>query len=140
MNDFLPYQSLANGVLLLHVAIVLFVTLGLILVVAGNLRSWAWVNSIWFRGAHLAAIAIVAAEAWLGITCPLTAIEMWLRARAGTETYAEGFIEHWLQAFLFWHAPAWVFILAYTAFGLAVAAAWWYFPPRIGRHRSQADP
>lgn len=137
MYDFLPYQSLANAVLTLHVAIVLFVTLGLILVVVGNLRSWSWVNSFRFRCAHLAAIVIVAAEGWLGIMCPLTTLEIWLRDKAGTTTHAKGFIEHWLQAFLFWQAPAWVFTAAYTAFGLAVAAAWWYFPPRMERPRHQ---
>ncbi|RJF97999.1 DUF2784 domain-containing protein [Noviherbaspirillum saxi] len=139
MYELLSYQLLANVVLLLHVTIVLFVIGGLVLVVVGNLRSWPWVNSLWFRLAHLATIAIVAGEAWLGFLCPLTTLEMWLRAKAKTTTYAGGFIEYWLQTLLFWQAPPWAFTAAYTAFGLAVAAAWWYFPPRFGRHRSKAD-
>jgi Protein of Unknown function (DUF2784) len=133
MYESLVYQWLANAVLLLHVTIVLFVIAGLLLVVVGNLRSWPWVNLLWFRLAHLATIGIVAAEAWLGFTCPFTTFEMWLRTKAGTTTYAGGFIEHWLQTLLFWQAPPWVFTVAYTAFGLMVAAAWWYFPPGTGQ-------
>ena len=40
------------------------------------------------RLAHLAAIAVVVAESWLGLTCPLTTLESWLRARAGVAPYA----------------------------------------------------
>lgn len=126
----MPYRILADLVLALHVALVLFVVLGLVLVVVGNLLGWRWVNDLWLRLLHLATIGVVAAEAWLGIVCPLTTLEMWLRAQAHDTAYAGGFIEHWLQALLFWEGPPWVFALAYTAFGLAVAAAWWFFPPR----------
>ena len=126
-------QWLADGVLLLHVAIVVFVIGGLVLVVAGNLRGWHWVNTLWFRFAHLAAIGIVVAEAWFGVVCPLTTLEMHLRAQAGGSAYTGSFIEHWLQRLLYYDAPGWVFTLAYSLFGLAVVAAWWYFPPRLRR-------
>jgi hypothetical protein len=124
---------LADAVLALHAALVLFVVGGLPLILFGNRRRWAWVNDWWFRLAHLATIAVVAAEAWLGIVCPLTTLEAWLRMQAHGTPDEGGFIEHWLQALLFWQAPPWVFTLAYTVFGLAVAAAWWVFPPRPRR-------
>ena len=78
-----PYALLADAVLVLHTGIVLFVVGGLLLVVLGNWRGWPWVNRPWFRLAHLAAITAVVAESWLGLTCPLTTLEWWLRARAG---------------------------------------------------------
>jgi hypothetical protein len=131
----MPWQLLADLVLVLHLAVVVFVGGGLVLIVAGNLRHWRWVNAYWFRLLHLAAIGFVAAQAWLGVICPLTTLEMWLRAQAGAATYSGGFIEHWLHRLLFYEAPPWVFILGYTLFGLMVAAAWWYFPPRSGRAR-----
>lgn len=121
--------------LVLHVAIAVFVVTGLPIVVAGNLLGWRWVNGLWFRLAHLAAIATIVAESWLGIVCPLTTLEMWLRARSGEgATYAGGFIEHWLHALLFYDAPPWIFVLGHTLFGSLVLASWWYFPPtRKGR-------
>jgi hypothetical protein len=127
------WTALADAVLVLHTAIVLFVVLGLVLVVAGNLLpapGWPWVNRPWFRALHALAIAVVVVEAWLGVACPLTTLEWWLRAQAGELRGAPGFIEFWLQRLLFYQAPAWVFTLAYSAFGLAVAAAWWRWPPR----------
>ena len=133
MRDAWIYQWLADAVLTLHVAIVVFVVGGLLLTLAGNLRGWRWVNAPWFRLAHLAAIAVVVAEAWFGVVCPLTSLEMWLRMQARAGAYAGGFIEHWLQRLLYWNAPAWVFTLAYSLFGLAVLATWWRWPPEFRR-------
>jgi hypothetical protein len=127
------YRMLADLVLTVHFAIVAFVVAALPLIVVGNLRGWRFVNGWWFRLAHLAAIAVVVAQAWLGVVCPLTTLENWLRARAGQAVYESSFIEHWLTRLLFYAAPAWVFTAVYTAFGLAVAAAWWRFPPGRGR-------
>ena len=132
-------QLLADAVLVLHVAIVSFVVGGLLLVIAGNLGHWRWVNNLWFRLAHLAAISVVVAEAWLGLACPLTTLEMWLRAQAGASTYGGGFIEHWLQKVLYYDAPSWVFALLYSVFGLLVVATWWYFPP-TSKRRSRRSP
>lgn len=126
----MPYRLAADGVLALHVGLVVFVVAGLALVVAGNFRHWRWVNHLGFRLAHLVAIAVVAAESWLGVSCPLTTLEMWLRARAGASTYGGGFVEHWLQRLLYYDAPGWVFALGYSLFALLVAATWRYFPPR----------
>ena len=137
VNESLPYQLLADVVLALHVAIAAFVVGGLVLIIVGNLRAWRWVGILWFRLAHLAAVAVIVAEAWSGVVCPLTSLEMWLRTNARGTTYAGGFVEHWLQRILYYDAPAWVFTLAYSAFGLAVAATWWYFPPQFRRRRER---
>jgi polyferredoxin len=131
VSESLPYQLLADVVLSLHVAIVAFVVGGLVLVIIGNLRSWRWVNALSFRLLHLVAIIVVVSEAWLGIVCPLTSVEMWLRARAHATTYTGSFVEYWLARILYYEAPAWVFTTGYTIFGLIVAATWWYFPPKI---------
>ena len=129
----MPYQLLADAVLLLHFCVVVFIIGGLVVIVAGNLRGWRWVNSWSFRLAHLAAIAVVVAQSWLGALCPLTTLETWLRVQAGSSTYAGSFVEHWLQRILFFEAPFWVFTLAYTVFGVLVVVAWWRFPPRHWR-------
>jgi hypothetical protein len=139
VSDPLLYLSLADAVLVLHVAIVVFVVGGLVAIIAGNLRDWRWVNALWFRSAHLAAILVVVAEAWLGAVCPLTTLEMRLRAKAGAATYAGSFIGHWLQRMLYYDAPPWAFTLGYTIFALAVVATWWYFPPESRRRDNEPD-
>lgn len=133
MHTPFPYQLLADLVLSLHLAVILFVVGGLLLILAGNLRGWRWVNELGCRLAHLAAIAVVMVQAWLGAVCPLTTLEMWLRAQARAATYSGSFIEHWLQRLLYYEAPAWIFTLLYSLFALAVAVAWWRFPPRRRR-------
>ena len=131
-------QLLADMVLTLHVGVVAFAVGGLLLIIVGNVWHWPWVNRLWLRLAHLLSIAIVVAEAWLGITCPLTRLEMRLRTSAGAARYQGGFIEHWLSQVLYFDAPLWVFTLAYSLFALAVLAAWRRFPPRSSRQRKDA--
>ena len=69
-------------------------------------------------------------QSWLGVVCPLTTWEMALRRRAGDETYSGTFISHWLDALLYYEAPEWVFIGAYTAFALIVVVGWFWVRPR----------
>lgn len=126
-------RLLADTVLILHFGIVVFVVAGLALVIVGNQRGWPWVNAWWFRLVHLLAIGIIVAQAWLGRVCPLTTLESSLRAKAGSTPYSGSFVEHWVQRILYYDAPAWLFALAYTCFGLLVAAAWWRYPPRSRR-------
>lgn len=64
MNKPLLYQLIGNAVLSLHVAVVLFVMFGFVFIIGDNLRSWRWVNVLWFRLAHLSAIAVVTVQAW----------------------------------------------------------------------------
>jgi polyferredoxin len=131
--------AFADAVLVVHFAIVVFIVGGLAFIVVGGLRGWRLAANVWFRAAHLAAIAIVVVQAWLGAACPLTTLESWLRARGGAPGYDKTFIEVWLQRIVFYDAPAWVFVLAYTLFALAVAWAWWRYPPRPPRTRSAAS-
>jgi hypothetical protein len=130
------YAFGADVVLVVHFAIVLFVAVGLVFIIAGNGLAWPWVNGWWFRAAHLVVIGVVVAQAWLGVLCPLTTLENWLRRQAGTGSYAESFIAHWVGRLLFYDAPAWVFTLGYSAFALIVVLVWWRFPPRSGRVRA----
>lgn len=126
----MPYALLADVVLVLHFAVVVFVVGGLLAVVAGGALKWRWVRGRAFRWLHLAAIAVVVAQAWLGRLCPLTTLESWLRTQAGSVAYQSSFIEHWLQRWLYYEAPPWVFTTAYTAFAVLVLWAWWRVPPR----------
>jgi hypothetical protein len=117
---------LADVILLLHAAFVLFVVAGLPATWIGAALGRAWAFDPWFRGLHLAAIAFVVAQSLLGCTCPLTLWEDALREAAA----GEDFVQRWVRALLYWSAPRWVFTAFYAAFGAAVAATWLALPPR----------
>ncbi len=130
------YRALANAVLILHVGIVLFIVFGLVLTLVGGARRWAWVRNFWFRAPHLAGIGYIALEAWLGIVCPLTTLEQWLRERAGQAVYGGDFIAHWLRKVMFYEADPWVFIAAYSGFALLVLVSWLSWPPVVPWRRA----
>jgi hypothetical protein len=117
---------LADAILIVHVLFVLFVVGGFALILAGA-RRWSWVRNRAFRITHLAAIVFVAAEALLGVTCPLTGWEDALRATGREE---RSFIGRWLAWLLYYNLPEWAFAFAYVAFALAVIWSWRAIPPR----------
>lgn len=129
------YRLAADGVLTIHFLFVFFVVGGLVVIYLGKWLNWGWVRSPVFRVLHVAAIGLVVAQAWAGVVCPLTTWEAQLRAKAGQEHYGAGFIEYWLSRLLFFEAPTWVFLLAYTIFGTLVVASWWVVRPRPFRRR-----
>lgn len=137
LNDPSTYGLLANAVLILHVGIVLFIIGGLVLTLIGGLRRWAWVRNFWFRAAHLIGIGYVAMEAWLGIVCPLTTLEQWLREQAGQAVYEGDFVAFWLRKFMFYDAEPWVFIAAYSGFGVLVLLSWFFFAPALPWRRDR---
>ena len=53
-----------------------------------------------------------------------------LRAKAGDATYSGSFIARWLRTLLYYDAPAWVFVVCYTLFGLFVVGSWFWVRPR----------
>ena len=123
------YGVLADTILVVHFAFVVFVVLGFLLILIGLLARWSWIHNLYFRIAHLTAIGIVVLQAWFGRFCPLTIWENELRQRAGQSGYAESFIEHWLHKILFYQAEPWVFTAIYTCFGILVLLVWF-----LGRH------
>lgn len=130
------YQSIPNpalwadAILVVHALIVVFVIVGQALILVGGWRGWEWVRGVWFRLAHLATIAVVVLQAWLGRLCPLTIWERELRRAAGQAFHEQSFVEYWITRYLYWDLPWWVFVAAYTAFGALVIWTWWRWPPR----------
>ena len=61
----------ADALLVVHFLIAAFIVAGLVLVWLGAALGWRWVRNPWFRYLHLGAIGFVAAEALLGVACPL---------------------------------------------------------------------
>ena len=119
---------LADLVLVVHFAFVAFVVGGLAAIWIGAAAGWGWVRNFRFRVAHLAAICFVAAEALLGVMCPLT---VWEDALRGRESEA-GFLARWIHGVMFYQLPEWVFTAAYVLFAVVIALTFWFVPPRRG--------
>jgi hypothetical protein len=87
----MPDHVAADAVMIVHLAFVLFVVLGGLLVLRFPLLALAHVPAlIW--------------GAWIevsGSICPLTPLENELRRRAGEAGYQSGFIEHYLYPLLY---------------------------------------
>ena len=98
------YSLIADTILVIHFAFVVFVVFGLMLILVGLLARWFWIHNRNFRLSHLAAVGFVVLQAWLGQLCPLTIWENELRRRAGQSSYSETFVEHWLHDILFYQA------------------------------------
>ncbi len=124
------FMLAADIILLLHVLVVIFIVFGLVLIFVGNFLKWHWIQNPWFRLLHLIAIGIVVVLSWLNLICPLTSIEMALRARASDAVYSGSFISHWLEIILYYQAPPWVFVSGYTVFGVLVVVSWFLVRPR----------
>ncbi len=121
---------LADLVLVVHVGIVLFVVLGQLAIVLGGWRGWGWIRHFGLRVTHLALIAVVVLQAWLGRVCPLTIWEQSLRRQAGQASHGDSFVEHWLSPLIFFDAPWWVFVAAYSVFAAGVVLSWIWLPPK----------
>ena len=126
----LPYLLAADAVLMLHALFTAFVVFGLVLILVGKALRWAWVLNPWFRLAHLLSIGVVMVQSWFGVICPLTTLEMALRARAGDAVYTGLFLAHWIEQILYYRAPPWAFAVAYTLFAAAVVGSWYWVRPR----------
>ena len=120
----------ADIVLVLHVLFVAFIIIGLVSVFIGKVLSWSWIRNPWFRLLHLVAIGVVVIQAWFGIICPLTTLEMELRAQAADTVYTGSFISYWLEKILYYQFSPWVFTICYTVFAAAVVYSWYLVPPR----------
>jgi polyferredoxin len=116
----------ADALLVLHFVIAAFIVVGLLLIWLGAALGWRWIKNPWFRYSHLGAIAFVAAEALLGIACPLTVWEDLLRGGVRPES----FVARWVHYFLYYRAPEWLFTVAYLAWAAATAVTLWLVPPR----------
>jgi len=133
----MEYTILADAVVVVHAAYVAFVVGGLAAILIGAAMGWRWTRGFAFRVAHLAAIALVCVEAIVGVMCPLTSLEDWMRQRGGAATYSGDFIGHWAHRLIFYDLPPWMFTIAYIAFATLVAITFILLPPRR-RTRSQS--
>jgi len=85
------YRHLADLVLVLHFAFVVFAVLGAVLVLRWQRLAWIHVPlALW--------AAIVELTGWM---CPLTPLEHWLRLKGGIPVQKLGFVEQYLFPLLY---------------------------------------
>jgi len=92
MNSWQPfYPLLANLVVVMHLAFVIFTVLG-------GLLAAKWPRLVWI---HLPAVIWAAVVEFFGWVCPLTPLENWLRRKGELAGYPSDFIAHYLLPILY---------------------------------------
>ena len=103
------YRLSADAIVVLHLAFVIFV-------VAGGLLAFKWRRVAWL---HLPAVVWAVLLEFSGWMCPLTPLELKLRASGGQAGYGGGFIEHYILPVLY---PAELDNMTQAAIGSLVIA------------------
>jgi hypothetical protein len=119
----MPYQLLADAVVLLHLGFVGFVVLG-------GLLAVRWPHAAW---AHLPAAVWGVWIEFAGWICPLTPLENWLRRQGGGAEYSAGFVEHYLIPVLY--PAALTRELQWALGGLVIAVNVAIYAVALGRTR-----
>lgn len=133
------FAFLADLVVVIHLAIVLYVVLGQLLILIGWGLRWDWVRNMWFRVSHLVIMAIVAAQGALGVICPLTIWEDDLRRRAGQTVRGGSFVGRLAHDILFVDVALETLSKIYIAFFVLVAASLIGCRPRRRQARNTAS-
>ena len=124
------YALLADLIVAIHIAYVVYVVGGLVAILIGAWRGRKWIRNPWFRVTHLLAILIVVMETFLKLNCPLTTWEDQARAAAQQPADGSAFMDRLLSFILIGTAPRWLINGAYLVFGIAIVATFFLAPPR----------
>lgn len=119
----MTYGVLADTVVVVHFAFVVFV-------VVGGLVALRWPKVLW---AHIPSVLYGAWIVAFSITCPLTPLERDLRERAGEQRYDESFIERHVEGVLY---PGDMLRPAQAGAAAVVIGSWIALAVRHRRHRS----
>lgn len=124
---------LADVVLLVHLAVILFNVFGLIAIPLGAWCEWRFVRVFWWRALHVALLVAVAIQAVLARVCFLTIWQSDLLRRAGVNASDAPLIQRWVNRLIYWPLPLWVFAVLYVAALALAIVLWWKVPPKVPR-------
>ena len=85
------YLLFADLIVILHLGFIVFAALGALL-------AFKWPRLVWL---HLPAVIWAAITEFMGLICPLTPLENWLRQQAGADSYQTSFISHYLLPLIY---------------------------------------
>lgn len=111
----------ADMVVILHLFWILFIMFGALFG-----RRVPWVK--WLHGGTLAFSVLLQVFGW---TCPLTSLEVWLRARSGAgQGYTGDFLAHYAEQLVYLSIPP-AFVLMATL--VIVGISLWAYRPQVNR-------
>jgi Protein of Unknown function (DUF2784) len=87
----MAYRLLADGVVVVHFAFVVFVAVG-------GLLAWRWPRMLW---AHLPAVVWGVGIVAIGYACPLTGLERHFRRLGGEHTSGRGFVDRFIEGVVY---------------------------------------
>jgi hypothetical protein len=119
------YRLLADVVVVVHMAFVVFAVFGGFLVLRWKAVAWG----------HVLAVLWAALVEWADWVCPLTPLENWLREQGGALGYRSDFVEHYLVPVLYPSAltRSMQVVLGSVVIGLNVGVYGWVWYTRRKR-------
>lgn len=85
------YRSLADLLVVVHFAFILFIAVGALL-------AWRWPRLVWL---HVPVVVWGTAIITIGFDCPLTGLEKHFRGLAGAGGYEGGFVDRYIEGVLY---------------------------------------
>jgi hypothetical protein len=85
------YRFLADAVVVVHFAFVIFVAVG-------GLLAWRWPRVLWL---HVPAVVWAVGIVTVGYECPLTPLERYFRRLGGEVASRRGFIDHYVEGVIY---------------------------------------
>ena len=118
---------LADIILILHFLVVIFITVGFLLIPIGYYYGWSWIKNFKLRLFHFCLMFLVTFETVVGITCPLTSLENYLRGINNSKS----FISFWIEKIIYWNFPTSFFMFLYLVFLGWTLLIWKIYPPKF---------
>ena len=116
---------MADVVLISHFCVVFYVTFGLLILPIGYIFNWIWTRHRKMRLIHASFVGFITLEAVLGIACPLTQIEIYLR----NIDLSQSFVSYWITELIYWDLPKAFFIILYLSCSSWSLLFWVIHPP-----------
>jgi Protein of Unknown function (DUF2784) len=121
------YRALADVVVVVHFAFVVFIAVG-------GLLAWRWPRLLWL---HVPAVIWGLGIVTIGYECPLTPLERYFRRLGGEHVPRAGFIDRYIEGVLY---PERYTSLLRALVAVLVLVGWTGALIRLRRTRSAADP
>lgn len=100
------------------------------LILIGAKLQWKWIRIRWLRRIHVAMILFVMIEYFIGMMCPLTVLEEYLRQQpAEKSVYPMGFFPALISKILFSDFEPWVYGAIYVAGAFIIILLYRKVPP-----------